>query len=79
MSDVASEVIEQQHDQYLLSTDPARVDLPVVHRYISESSYWARGRPFDMQVTAVANSLLVVGAYLDDGAESEAQVGFRAW
>ena len=75
MSAVAGHVIEQQHGRYLLSTDPARVDVAAVHRYLSESSYWARGRPFDMQVTAVANSLLVVGAYLDAGADVE-QVGF---
>lgn len=75
MSGVASQVIEQQHGPYLLSTDPDRVDVVAVHRYLSESSYWARGRPFDMQVTAVANSLLVVGAYLDAGTDVE-QVGF---
>ena len=76
MSGVAIEVIEQRHGRYLLSTDPDRVDVAAAHRYLSESSYWARGRPFDMQVTAVANSLLVVGAYLDGGADGAAQVGF---
>ena len=76
MSGVAIQVIERQHGQYLLSTDPARVDIDAVHRFLSESSYWARGRPFDVQATAVANSLLVVGAYLDAGADGDAQVGF---
>ena len=73
---VASPVIEQQHGRYLLSTDAARVDIDAVHRFLSESSYWARGRPFDVQAIAVANSPLVVGAYLDAGAGGGAQVGF---
>jgi GNAT superfamily N-acetyltransferase len=72
MSGVASHVIERQHGRYLLSTDPARIDIDAAHRYLSESSYWARGRPFDVQAAAIANSLLVVGAYDDGGA----QVGF---
>ncbi len=76
MSGVAIQVIERQHGQYLLSTDPARVDIVAVHRFLSESSYWARGRPFDVQATAVANSLLVVGAYQDASADGDAQVGF---
>ena len=79
MSGVAGHVIEQQHGRYLLSTDPARVDVAAVHRYLSESSYWARGRPFDVQATAVANSLLVVGAYLDAGATATHRSGSRAW
>jgi GNAT superfamily N-acetyltransferase len=72
MSRVGTGVIERQHGRYLLSTDAARVDIHAVHRFLSESSYWARGRSFDVQARAVANSLLVVGAYLDSGE----QVGF---
>jgi GNAT superfamily N-acetyltransferase len=77
---VACDVIERQHGRYLLSTDPALVDVDAVHRFLSESSYWARGRPFDVQSAAIANSLLVVGAYGDAGADAtvgrRAQVGF---
>jgi GNAT superfamily N-acetyltransferase len=76
MSGVATEVIERQHGRYLLSTDPALVDVDAVHRFLSESSYWARGRPYDVQATAVANSLLVVGAYLDAGSGGAVQAGF---
>ena len=78
MSGVAIQVIERQHGQYLLSTDPARVDIVAVHRFLSESSYWARGRPFDVQATAVANSLLVVGAY-PSRATATHRSGSRAW
>jgi GNAT superfamily N-acetyltransferase len=80
MSGVACEVIERQHRGYLLSTDPTRVDVDAVHRFLSESSYWARGRPFDVQSAAIANSPLVVGAYEGAGADGTpgtgAQVGF---
>ena len=63
--------LEQRHGRHLLSTDPARIDVEAVHRFLSESSYWARGRPFDVQATAIANSQLVVGAY-----DGDTQVGF---
>ncbi|MFB9449936.1 GNAT family N-acetyltransferase [Dactylosporangium vinaceum] len=32
---------------YRLSTDPADVDRVLVHRWLSEDSYWAAGRAFD--------------------------------
>jgi GNAT superfamily N-acetyltransferase len=86
MSGVPIEVLEQRHGQYVLSTDPARVDVAAVHSFLSESSYWARGRPFDVQSAAIANSPLVVGAYdisgghdsagHDTGDDGGGQVGF---
>ncbi len=53
-----------------VSTDPARLDLALIHRWLSESSYWARGRSMEMVVRAIENSL-PFGAYLDGQ-----QVGF---
>jgi GNAT superfamily N-acetyltransferase len=66
------EIIEQRHADYVLSTDPARVDLDIVHGYLSGESYWAAGRRREVQAVANANSLLVVGAYTLSGD----QVGF---
>ncbi|MEN8039954.1 MAG: GNAT family N-acetyltransferase [Actinomycetota bacterium] len=63
--------IEETHGRYIISTDPDRVDLDVVHRFLSEESYWARGRSRDAQRLANDLSPLVVGAYLDGQ-----QVGF---
>jgi len=34
---------------YVVTTDPERVDLDVVHRFLSEDSYWARGRTREQQ------------------------------
>jgi len=42
---------------YEISTDPGRLDLPRVHRWLSEDSYWAAGRSMDAMRSAVANSL----------------------
>ena len=42
---------------YEISTDPARLDLDAIHRFLSEESYWARGAPRDVIERAVANSL----------------------
>lgn len=32
-------------EDYTLGTDPAAVDLDVVHRFLADTSYWARGVP----------------------------------
>ena len=65
-------IVESSHGEYVLSSDPERLDLVEVHRALSEDSYWARGRPFEVQQRAIEHSALVVGAYTPDGA----QVGF---
>ena len=65
-------IVELQHGDYLISTDPQRVDVVAVHRFLAEQSYWAQGRTFEVQRRAIEHSALVVGAYAGDGA----QVGF---
>lgn len=54
-----------------VSTDPARIDLDYVHRYLSRESYWAGAIPRDVVARSVANALSF-GLYAPDGA----QVGF---
>jgi GNAT superfamily N-acetyltransferase len=54
-----------------LDDDPARIDLDAVHAFISERSYWGRGRTRELQERAIRGSARVVGLYL--GRE---QVGF---
>jgi GNAT superfamily N-acetyltransferase len=68
---MTAQIVELNHGDYLISTDPGRVDLPEVHRFLSEEAYWALGRLFETQERAFANSALVVGVYLNG-----AQVGF---
>jgi GNAT superfamily N-acetyltransferase len=64
-------IVEDNRDGFVVSTDPARIDLAVVHGYLSES-YWARGIPLGLVKKSIENSLCF-GVY-DEG--SGAQVGF---
>jgi len=43
--------------EYTISTDRGRVDLAVVHRYISEESYWGKGRSAEVVRRSIENSL----------------------
>jgi len=65
-------IVEFQHGAHLISTDPGRVDVAEVHRYLSNESYWAAGRALDVQRRAIVHSHLVIGAYTPPGE----QVGF---
>ncbi|WP_035845025.1 GNAT family N-acetyltransferase [Kitasatospora azatica] len=44
-------------DGYEISSDPARLDRALVHRWLSEDAYWALGRPRETQDRAIAHSL----------------------
>ena len=57
--------------EYEISTDPARLDRELIHRFLSEDSYWARGRSREIVDRGIDHSI-PFGAYDDDGA----QVGF---
>jgi GNAT superfamily N-acetyltransferase len=56
---------------YELDDDPARIDRDAVHRYLSEESYWAEGRPRVVQDELIDGAARVVGLYRDGE-----QVGF---
>ena len=43
--------------EYTISTDRARLDIAVIHRYISEESYWGKGRAVEVVRRAIENSL----------------------
>ncbi|MEU6252991.1 GNAT family N-acetyltransferase [Streptomyces sp. NPDC047043] len=44
-------------DGYELSTDPDRLDVDRVHRWLSGDAYWALGRAREKQERAIAGSL----------------------
>ena len=54
-----------------LDDDPHRVDVEAVHRYLSEESYWARGRTLETVERLVREATRVVGLY-----DGDRQVGF---
>lgn len=55
---------------YQISTDPKRIDVEMVFKFLSEESYWSPGIPRNVVESAIANSLCF-GVY--QGAE---QIGF---
>jgi GNAT superfamily N-acetyltransferase len=55
---------------YTISTDQARLDVALVHRYLSRDSYWAFGVPLQVVQRAIRNSLCF-GMY-----QHEQQIGF---
>lgn len=59
-----------QRGEYEIDTDPARLDLDVTHKFLSEEAYWSQGVPREILERAVGNSM-VFGAYRDG-----AQAGF---
>jgi GNAT superfamily N-acetyltransferase len=49
-------VLERRRDGYVLTTDPGRVNVDRVHSYLSEESYWARGRERAVVERSIAGS-----------------------
>lgn len=65
--------MEIKENGFIFSDDRNLVDAEAVHRYLSTSSYWAKGIPFDLVKRAIENSLCF-GIYKD-----QQQVGFARW
>ena len=47
---------ERRREGYVLTTDPGRVDIDLVHSWLSEQSYWAKGRDRAVVERSVAGS-----------------------
>jgi GNAT superfamily N-acetyltransferase len=60
---------EVQRDEFSISTDPSRLDVPLIHHWLSDLSYWAQGRSLETVQQSVAHSLCF-GLY-----EGQSQVG----
>lgn len=56
---------------YIISSDKRKLDIQVIHRYLSEKSYWAKGRSMDTVRKSIHNSLCF-GVYNKE----DALVGF---
>jgi len=53
-----------QRGDYSISTDRLRLDLELIHNYLSNESYWASGRSRDVVERSIENSL-PFGIYRD--------------
>ena len=62
-------VVEYRRDRFSISTDKSKLDIALIHEFLSKSSYWAQGRPLDVVQTSIEHSFCF-GVY--DGDE---QVG----
>ncbi len=62
--------MEWQHGEFIISTDRRRLQLDVIHKYLSEESYWAQGRELEVTRQALENSLCF-GVY-----DGDRQIGF---
>jgi GNAT superfamily N-acetyltransferase len=62
--------VEHRRDGFLISTDKSKLDVGLVHEYLSECSYWAQGRPLDVVETSIEHSVCF-GVY-----DGDRQVGF---
>ena len=58
-------------DGYELDDDPERIDRDAVHRFLTEESYWARGRTRSVMDELIDSAARVVGLY-----HAGTQVGF---
>lgn len=59
-----------ENNEYVISTDQARINIPLVHGYLANESYWAKNIPYETVEKAIANSLCF-GVY-----KTNEQVGF---
>jgi N-acetylglutamate synthase-like GNAT family acetyltransferase len=58
------------YNNYLISTDKSKLDINVIHSYLSKESYWAQGRSIEKVRTSI-DTCLCFGLYHKDK-----QVGF---
>jgi GNAT superfamily N-acetyltransferase len=48
---------KDRQDDYWICTDKDRLDVHLIHDYLSRTSYWASGRSLDTVQTSIENSL----------------------
>jgi len=48
---------EWQRGEYVISTDKNRLDVLLIHDFLSRTSYWAQGRTLDVVKRSLENSL----------------------
>ena len=58
-------------DGYEFTSDASKIDVSLVHRWLSEESYWAKGIPLAVVTRSIANSICFSILHPADG-----QVGF---
>ena len=60
-------IVEHRRGEFLISTDPARFDLDVIHNFLT-NSYWAKGVPRETVARSIEHALCF-GVYDGSGAQ----------
>ena len=63
------QIYEWHKDGYTASTDPNRLDLGVIHQFLSTEAYWSPGLDRDTMERAIRGSL-TIGLYDGQGAQA---------
>lgn len=58
------------NSDYTISTDKSRLDIPLIHQFLSQQAYWCRNIPLEVVQRSIENSVCF-GVY-----QGENQVGF---
>ena len=61
---------ENSKGDYLISTDPSKLNVEVIYQYLSQESYWAKDIPFETVKKSIEHSLCF-GLY-----HQQEQIGF---
>src|SRR5580692_1265290 len=48
---------EIRKDEFLISTDKSKLDIELIHHFLSTKSYWAQNIPFETVKTSIENSI----------------------
>ena len=62
--------VQVQRDRFQIDTDPRRLQVDIIYDYLTNRSYWAKGRSLEVIEKSIANSLCF-GVY-----EGQSMVGF---
>ncbi len=62
--------METKRDRLIVSTDPDKLQIDMIHKYLTEEAYWTTGRTREMTVKTIENSLCF-GVY-----DQDTQIGF---
>ncbi|GAA1736434.1 GNAT family N-acetyltransferase [Luedemannella helvata] len=61
-------MLTKRDDGYEIDTDPARLDVKLVHQWLSTDAYWALGRPLETVERSIEGSL-TFGVYAPETGE----------
>ena len=62
--------MEWQKENLIISTDKSKLDIPYIHHFLSEESYWAANVPIEIVEQSIAHSICL-GMY-----DGHKQIGF---